>query len=63
MALSSVQGRSPSVREAPPRPDLFREMNEAYSEFFPTNRPARSVAQLGATLPGVMISIEAIALA
>ena len=43
------------------RPDLFKEMNEAYAEFFLKNKPARSAAQLGATIPGLLISIEAIA--
>ena len=45
------------------RPDLFKEMNEAYAEHFPGPKPARSVAQLGANVPGVLISIDAIALA
>src|SRR5450631_790696 len=27
------------------RPDLFKEMNEAYAEFFPKNKPARAAAQ------------------
>jgi 2-iminobutanoate/2-iminopropanoate deaminase len=43
------------------RPDLFKEMNEAYAEFFPGPKPARSVARFGVDLPGVLISIEAIA--
>ena len=45
------------------RPELFKEMNEAYAEFFPTAKPARAVARLGVDIPGVLISIEAIALA
>ena len=45
------------------RPDLFKEMNEAYAQHFPGPKPARSVAQLGANVPGVLISIDAIALA
>ena len=43
------------------RPDLFKEMNEAYAEFFPGPKPARSVARLGVEMPGVLVSIEAIA--
>lgn len=43
------------------RPDLFKEMNEAYAEFFPANKPARSAAQLGAAIPGLLVSIEAVA--
>jgi 2-iminobutanoate/2-iminopropanoate deaminase len=45
------------------RPDLFKDMNEAYAQHFPGPKPARSVAQLGADVPGVLISIDAIALA
>ena len=44
------------------RPDLFREMNEAYAEFFPGPKPARAVARLGVEIPGVLVSIEAMAL-
>lgn len=43
------------------RPELFKEMNEAYAEFFPAAKPARSVARLGVEIPNVLISIEAIA--
>jgi 2-iminobutanoate/2-iminopropanoate deaminase len=45
------------------RPNQFREMNAAYAEFFPTNKPARSVARLGPDIPGVALSIEVTALA
>jgi 2-iminobutanoate/2-iminopropanoate deaminase len=44
-------------------PADFAGMNQAYAEFFPRNRPARAVARLGAEIPGVLISIEAVALA
>jgi 2-iminobutanoate/2-iminopropanoate deaminase len=44
------------------RPDLYREMNEAYSEFFPDAKPARSVVRFGADIPGVLVAIEMIAL-
>lgn len=45
------------------RPDQFGEMNTAYAEFFPVNKPARAVARLGPEIPGVLVSVEAIALA
>ena len=45
------------------RPELYREMNEAYAEFFPGARPARSMARFGADIPGVMVAIEALAIA
>ena len=43
------------------RPDLFKEMNEAYAEFFPGPKPARAVARLGVEMPGILVSIEAVA--
>jgi 2-iminobutanoate/2-iminopropanoate deaminase len=45
------------------RPDLYREMNEAYAEFFPGAKPARAMVRFGADIPGVLVAIEAIALA
>jgi 2-iminobutanoate/2-iminopropanoate deaminase len=45
------------------RPDLYREMNEAYAEFFPGAKPARSMARFGADISGVLVAIDAIALA
>ena len=45
------------------RPDLYREMNEAYAEFFPGDKPARAIVRFGADIPGVLVAIEAIALA
>jgi enamine deaminase RidA (YjgF/YER057c/UK114 family) len=45
------------------RPDLYSEMNEAYAEFFPGAKPARSMARFGADISGVLVAIEAIALA
>ena len=44
------------------RPDLYREMNEAYAEFFPGPKPARAMVRFGADIPGVLVAIEAIAL-
>lgn len=43
------------------RPDLYREMNEAYTEFFPGPKPARAMARFGAEIPGVLVAIDAIA--
>jgi 2-iminobutanoate/2-iminopropanoate deaminase len=45
------------------RPDLYKEMNEAYTEFFPKAKPARAMVRFGADIPGVLVAIEAIALA
>jgi 2-iminobutanoate/2-iminopropanoate deaminase len=45
------------------RPDLYQEMNEAYAEFFPGAKPARSMVRFGADIPGVLVAVEAIALA
>jgi 2-iminobutanoate/2-iminopropanoate deaminase len=45
------------------RPDLYQEMNEAYAEFFPGPKPARAMARFGADIPGVLVAIEAIAVA
>ena len=45
------------------RPQDFAGMNKAYAEFFSGNKPARAVARLGVEIPGVLISIEAVALA
>jgi 2-iminobutanoate/2-iminopropanoate deaminase len=45
------------------RPDMLKEMNEAYAEFFPGNKPARAIARLGVDVPGVMVSVEVVALA
>ena len=56
-----VSGQIGAVTVLLARPELFKEMNEAYAEFFPRTRPARSVARLGVELPNVLISIEAIA--
>lgn len=43
------------------RTDLYKEMNEAYAEFFPGPKPARAMARFGADIPGVLVAIEAIA--
>jgi 2-iminobutanoate/2-iminopropanoate deaminase len=43
------------------RTDLYKEMNEAYAEFFPGAKPARAMARFGADIPGVMVAIDAIA--
>jgi len=43
------------------RTDLYKEMNEAYAEFFPGPKPARAMVRFGADIPGVLVAIEAIA--
>ena len=45
------------------RPELYREMNEAYAEFFPGAKPARAMVRFGADIPRVLVAVEAIALA
>ena len=45
------------------RGDLYKEMNEAYAEFFPGAKPARAMVRFGADIPGVLVAIEAVALA
>jgi len=45
------------------RPELYKEMNEAYAEFFTGAKPARSMARFGADIPGVLVAIDVIALA
>jgi 2-iminobutanoate/2-iminopropanoate deaminase len=45
------------------RPDLYQAMNEAYAEFFPGAKPARTMARFGADIPGVLVAIDAVALA
>jgi enamine deaminase RidA (YjgF/YER057c/UK114 family) len=45
------------------RPDLYKEMNEAYVEFFPGVKPARAMVRFGADIPGVLVAVDAIALA
>jgi 2-iminobutanoate/2-iminopropanoate deaminase len=45
------------------RPDHLKEMNEAYAKHFPGPKPARSIVKLGVDVPGVLVSIEAVALA
>jgi 2-iminobutanoate/2-iminopropanoate deaminase len=42
-------------------PADFKGMNEAYGEFFREDPPARSTARLGVDLPGLRVSIDAIA--
>ncbi len=43
-------------------PSDFKGMNDAYREFFPSDQPARSTARLGAEVPGILLSIDAIAI-
>jgi 2-iminobutanoate/2-iminopropanoate deaminase len=62
-AAGSSLERAVKVTVLLARPDLYKEMNEAYAEFFPGPKPARAMAQFGADIPGVLVAIEAIALA
>ena len=62
-AAGSALDRVVKVTVLLARPELYREMNEAYAEFFPGAKPARSMARFGADIPGVMVAIEAIAVA
>lgn len=43
------------------RPERYKEMNEAYAEFFPGRKPARVMARFGADIPDVLVAIDAIA--
>ena len=43
------------------RPDDFAGLNEAYSKFFPTDQPTRSVARLGVDLPNILVAIKVVA--
>ena len=45
------------------RPELYQDMNVAYAEFFPGPKPARAMARFGADIPGVLVAIEATAVA
>ena len=62
-AVGSALDRVVKITVLLARPELYREMNEAYGEFFPGPRPARSMARFGADIPGVMVAIDAIAIA
>src|SRR6204780_5081152 len=61
-AAGSSLERAGKVTVLLARPDLYKEMNEAYAEFFPGPKPARSMVGFGADIPGVLVAIEAIAL-
>jgi len=63
MAAGSSLERVVKVTVLLARPDLYQEMNEAYADFFPGAKPARSMVRFGAEIPGVLVAIEAIALA
>ena len=39
-------------------PDDFAGMNEEWTAWFPVNPPARYAAKLGATIPGILVSIR-----
>ena len=60
-AAGSSLGNTVKVTVLLTNSEDFKGMNSAYSQFFPDNKPARSVAQLGVKIPGILISIDAIA--
>ena len=62
-AVGSSLDRVVKVTVLLARPELYQEMNEAYAEFFPGPKPARAMARFGAEIPGVLVAIEAVALA
>ena len=62
MAAGSSLDRVVKVTVLLARPDLYQEMNEAYAEFFPDAKPARSMVRFGADIPGVLVAMEAVAL-
>jgi 2-iminobutanoate/2-iminopropanoate deaminase len=62
-AAGSSLDRAVKVTVLLARPELYKEMNEAYAEFFPEAKPARAMVHFGAEIPGVLVAIEAIALA
>ena len=39
-------------------PDDFAGMNEEWTAWFPVDPPARYAAKLGATIPGILVSIR-----
>jgi 2-iminobutanoate/2-iminopropanoate deaminase len=61
MAAGSALERVVKVTVLLARPDLYKEMNEAYTEFFPGAKPVRSMVRFGAEIPGVLVALEAIA--
>jgi len=61
-AAGSSLDRAVKITVLLARPDLYREMNEAYGEFFPGPKPARTMARFGADIPGVLVAIDAVAL-
>ncbi len=60
-AAGSSMGRVVKVTVLLAQPELYREMNEAYEEFFPHYKPARSMARFGADIPGVLVAIDVVA--
>jgi 2-iminobutanoate/2-iminopropanoate deaminase len=60
-AAGSSLDRAVKITVLLARPDLYREMNEAYAEYFPGPKPARTMARFGADIPGVLVAIDAVA--
>ena len=61
-AAGSSLDRAVKITVLLARPELYREMNEAYAELFPGPKPARTMARFGADIPGVLVAIDAVAL-
>jgi len=60
-AAGSSLDRAVKITVLLARPELYPEMNEAYAEFFPGKKPARTMARFGADIPGVLVAVDAIA--
>jgi 2-iminobutanoate/2-iminopropanoate deaminase len=60
-AAGSSLDRAVKITVLLARPDLYREMNEAYAEFFPGEKPARTMVRFGADIPGVLVAVDAVA--
>jgi 2-iminobutanoate/2-iminopropanoate deaminase len=62
-AAGSPLDRMVKVTALLARPDLYREINQAYAEFFPGAKASAVDGRFDADIPGVLVAIEAIALA
>jgi len=55
-AAAAFRGQRATRAAGADRP--YREMNEAYAEFFPGAKPARPMVRFGAEIPGVLVAME-----
>ena len=62
---TSVRGHSRRFRDVRDMSGLPQtaDISGVYAEFFPEAKPARAMVRFGADIPGVLVAIEAIALA